>query len=114
MREDFTVWSVKDFHFLCSFFIFTHNFGSKPATNYAQISMNPDEKTPVETLAESQTQCVGAALSATRYGILFDSHDQRRIEVSLNGHRVVGGGYTGDLQCTGLTHWCEHLTYDRC
>ena len=75
--------------------------------------MNSDEKTPVETLPESQTQCAGDSLSATRYGILFDSHDKRRIEVSLNGHRVIGGGYTGDLQCTGLTHWCEHLTYDR-
>ena len=70
--------------------------------------MTLDEGTLLKSLPESATQCAEKTVTASRYEVLFDSHDYRRIGVTLNGHKVVGGGYTGDLQCTGLTHWCEH------
>lgn len=73
--------------------------------------MSLNEGALVEELSGSQAQCVQNTISTSSHVILFDSHDHPRIEVTLNGHRVVGDGYTGDLQCTGLTHWCEHSTY---
>lgn len=39
-----------------------------------------------------------------------DIDDSRRIEVTLVGHEVVGGGYSGGLLCTGLTRWCDQST----
>jgi hypothetical protein len=72
--------------------------------------MSVDEGVLVEELSGLQTKCTENSTSISCHGILFDNHDHPRIEVTLNGHRVVGGGYTGDLQCTGLTHWCESLT----
>lgn len=44
-------------------------------------------------------------------GVIFgDDDDCRRVEVTLVGHQVVGGGYTGGLLCTGLTRWCDRST----
>jgi hypothetical protein len=52
------------------------------------------------------------ALIASNIGINFgDNDDSRRIEVTLVGHEVVGGGYTGGLLCTGLTRWCDRSSF---
>ena len=69
----------------------------------------------VGTLASTELECCTRLTTEERFNKLttnftfqidFDSGEVGEpIEVDIKGCSVVGSGYTGDLMCTGLTHW---------
>lgn len=63
--------------------------------------------TVLESHTKLTTEEAFAKLTTNYYfQVVFDSYPAGEpIEVDIKGYSVVGSGYTGDLMCTGLTHW---------